>query len=481
MGALPNGEGDRMTVITRQPAGGTDVVLRFPNGFRWGVATSAYQIEGALTEGGRGQSIWDTFVRLPDAIAGGDTPEVACDHYHRFRDDVRLMADLGLSAYRFSVSWPRVQPDGTGPANPAGLDFYQRLVDELLAHNIEPWLTLYHWELPQPLEDAGGWPARDTAARFAEYANLLHGALGDRVNRWITINEPWCASFLGYGSGVHAPGRRDGASAVRAAHHLLLGHGLAGQAVRAADPGAHVGIALDLSPMTPASDSDPDADAARRMDGLRNRLFLDPVLRGTYPGDVIADLSRVSDFGHVRDGDLATIAAPTTFLAINYYLRHQVAAPLADEPGAGTAWTGSEDVRFVRAGRPVTAMDWEIDASGLTEILLRIHREYPAVPIYVTENGAAFDDVIQADGRVDDQDRVAYLDGHLRACHQAIAGGVPLSGYFAWSLLDNFEWAEGFSKRFGIVYVDYATQQRIPKASARWYAQVIQRNGLEAE
>ena len=468
-----------MTVSTRQPAADTDLGLSFPSGFRWGASTSAYQIEGALTAGGRGQSIWDTFARVPDAIAGGDTAETACDHYHRFRDDVRLMADLGIAAYRFSVSWPRIQPDGTGPANPAGLDFYQRLVDEILSHGIEPWLTLYHWELPQALEDAGGWPARDTAARFAEFTNLLHGALGDRVNRWITINEPWCASLLGYGSGVHAPGRRDGASAVRAAHHLLLGHGLAVQAIRAADPGADVGISLDLCPISPASDSDEDAEAVRRMDGVRNRLFLDPVLRGAYPADVIADLAGVCDFGHVRDGDLATISTPGTFLAINYYQRNVVAAPQPDEGGAGPAYPGSEDIRFVKAGRPVTAMGWEIDASGLSEILLRLHRDYPAIPLYISENGAAFDDEVQADGRVNDDDRVAYLDGHLRACHQAIADGVPLSGYFVWSLLDNFEWAEGFSKRFGIVYVDYATQRRIPKASAGWYARVIQRNGLD--
>lgn len=469
-----------MTAVTHQPEGSHAGVLSFPRGFRWGAATSAYQIEGALDADGRGVSIWDTFAQRPGAIQDGDIADVACEHYRRFPDDIALMADLGLGAYRFSVSWPRVQPDGTGRANPAGLDFYRRLVDELLNHGIEPWLTLYHWELPQPLEDAGGWPARDTAARFAEFTAILHEALGDRVNHWITINEPWCASFLGYGSGVHAPGRRDGASAVRAAHHLLLGHGLAGQVLRASDASAQVGASVDLSPMTPLRQTEADLDATRRMDGLRNRLFLDALLRGSYPDDVLADLAHVTDFGHVRDGDLSVISEPGTFLAINYYMRHYATAPEPGQDGAGPAWTGSEDVRLVHVGEPVTAMNWEIDPTGLSEILLRIHQEYPAIPLYVTENGAAFEDIVGPDGRVKDDARVAYLDAHLRACHQAIAGGAPLSGYFAWSLLDNFEWAAGFSKRFGIVYVDYATQQRTVKASAEWYAQVIQRHGLDA-
>lgn len=465
---------------TVQPGARSTGRLAFPAGFRWGASTSAYQIEGAIGAGGRGVSIWDTFARTPGKVDGGDTGDVACDHYHRYRDDVRLMADLGLSAYRFSVAWPRVQPTGAGPAASTGLDFYQRLVDELLSHGIEPWLTLYHWDLPQPLEDAGGWPARDTASRFAEFAALVHAALGDRVNRWITINEPWCASFLGYASGVHAPGRRDRASAVRAAHHLLLGHGLAGQALRAADPGADVGIALDLVPVTPASAAPGDTDAARRVDGVKNRLFLDPVLRGSYPEDTLAELAGISDFAHVRDGDLAIVSEPGTFLAINYYQRHVAAAADPDQPGIGDAWVGCEDIRFETTGRPVTEMGWEIDASGLSEILLRIHREYPPIPLYVTENGAAFADNIGPDGQVRDSDRVGYLDAHLRACHQVIAGGAPLNGYFAWSLLDNFEWAAGFSKRFGIVYVDYATQQRTPKASARWYSRVIRHGILES-
>lgn len=459
--------------------------ITFPRGFRWGAATAAYQIEGAAREDGRGSSIWDTFCRVPGAVAGGDNGDVACDHYHRFRDDVKLMADLGLGAYRFSVSWPRVQPAGRGPANQAGLDFYRRLVDELLAHGIEPWLTLYHWDLPQALEDGGGWPARETADRFADYAGLVHAALGDRVRHWITLNEPWCSSFLGYGSGAHAPGRRDGAAAVRAAHHLLLGHGRAARALRAADPSLEVGITLNLYAVSPAGRSPGDADAVRRIDGLANRFFLDPVLRGQYPSDVVADLAPVTGFDHVHNGDLAEIAHPGSFLAVNYYSRYVVAAPgdraRPSHWRSASCWPGSEQVEFVDRGLPVTAMGWEIDAPGLTETLLRVHRDYPSLPLYISENGAAFDDILGADGEVDDSDRVAYLDCHLRACHEAIQAGVPLRGYFAWSLMDNFEWAYGYGKRFGIVRVDYRTQQRTPKASARWYAQVIRRNGMDAE
>ena len=288
-----------------------------PERFLWGVSTSAYQVEGAVTEDGRGPSIWDTFTHEPGRVMTGETGDVACDHYHRMPDDVRLMADLGLRSYRFSVSWPRVQPGGTGGINQEGMDFYRRLIDELLGHGIEPWLTLYHWDLPQPLEDAGGWPARDTAARFAEYSHLVAEALGDRVKYFTTLNEPWCSAFLGYGSGVHAPGRNDGADAVRAGHHLMLGHGLAVQAVRAARPEAQLGITVNLYPVTPASESAADADAARRIDALANRFFLDPVLRGAYPADLVADLRQVTDMGHVRDGDLATISTPLDMVGIN--------------------------------------------------------------------------------------------------------------------------------------------------------------------
>ncbi|MFI6263996.1 GH1 family beta-glucosidase [Micromonospora sp. NPDC051006] len=466
--------------------------LRFPPGFRWGAATAAYQIEGAAAEDGRTPSIWDTFSHTAGRVVGGHTGDVACDHYHRLGEDVALMAGLGLNAYRFSVSWPRVQPGGAGPANPAGLDFYRRLLDELLGHGIEPWLTLYHWDLPQPLEDAGGWPARDTAARFADYTALVAEALGDRVRHWTTLNEPWCSAFLGYGSGVHAPGRTNGAEAVRAGHHLMLGHGLAVQALRAARPQAEVGVTVNLYPVTPASDAPADRDAARRIDALANRFFLDPLLRGAYPADLLADLREVTDFGHVRDGDLATIASPLDLVGINYYSRHVVAAPVAPassassassaEPGgpAASCWPGSEDVRFVHRGVPVTDMNWEIDAPGLVETLRRVHEEYTDLPLYVTENGSAFVDEV-VDGRVDDIDRLAYFDAHLRAAHAAIGAGVPLAGYFAWSLMDNFEWAWGYTKRFGMIYVDYDSQNRIPKSSARWYAEVIRRNGLAAQ
>ncbi|MEV4464422.1 GH1 family beta-glucosidase [Micromonospora echinofusca] len=459
--------------------------LTFPPGFLWGAATAAYQIEGAAAEGGRTPSIWDTFSHTPGRVVEGHTGDVACDHYHRMGSDVALMAELGLKSYRFSVSWPRVQPGGTGPANAEGLDFYRRLVDELLGHGIEPWLTLYHWDLPQPLEDAGGWPARDTAARFAEYATLVADALVDRVRYWTTLNEPWCSAFLGYGSGVHAPGRSDGADAVRAGHHLMLGHGLAVQALRAARPTAEVGVTVNLYPVTPASDAPADVDAARRIDGLANRFFLDPLLRGSYPADLMADLAGVTDFGHVRDGDLATISTPLDVVGVNYYSRHVVAAPVPDaEPEpywrAPSCWPGSEDVRFVTRGVPVTDMNWEIDAPGLVETLRRVHEEYTDLPLYVTENGSAFVDEV-VDGRVDDGDRLAYFDAHLRAAHEAIEAGVPLRGYFAWSLMDNFEWAWGYTKRFGMVHVDYDTQVRIPKSSARWYAEVIRRNGLAAQ
>jgi beta-glucosidase len=457
----------------------------FPTDFVWGAATAAYQIEGAAAEDGRTASIWDIFSHTPGRVIGSETGDVACDHYHRYRDDTDLMVRMGLRAYRFSVSWSRVQPGGSGPLNPAGVDFYKRLVDELDQRGIVPWLTLYHWDLPQELEDAGGWPNRDTAYRFADYAAGLHEALGDRVVHWTTMNEPWCSAFLGYGSGAHAPGRREPALTIPAAHHLMLGHGLAVQAMRQSGTPLDAGITLNLYAMSPASECPEDVDAARRIDGLAHRIFLDPVLLGRYPADVVEDLRGLSDFGHVRDGDLDVISTPLDQLGINYYSRYVVAAaepgaPVADGNG-GTNWPGSENVRFVSRDVPLTFMDWEIDAPGLVEVLRRVHQEYPELPLYVTENGAAFDDVPDAEGRVDDADRVEFLDGHLRACHQAISEGVPLRGYFAWSLMDNFEWAWGYSKRFGMIYVDYPSQRRVFKASGAWYAEVTRRNGLTAQ
>ena len=451
----------------------------FPAGFKWGTATASYQIEGAVDEDGRSPSIWDTFCRKPGAVANGDNGDVADDHYHRYREDVELMASLGLGAYRFSLAWPRLQPDGRGALNPKGVDFYARLVDALLEHGIEPWATLYHWDLPQVLEDAGGWPARDTALRFADYAAKTHEALRDRIGHWITLNEPWCSSLLGYAAGVHAPGVRDDAAALRAVHHLLLGHGLAASALREQGGASQIGITLNLTAVEPEGEGEADADAARRIDGLANRLFLDPVLAGAYPADVREDVAKVSDFSHVQDGDEARIHVPLDFLGINYY-SPTVARAGGGDPDAASPWVASRDVTITDRGRPRTDMGWEIEPRGLHDLLTRIGRDYPqAPPIYITENGAAYPDRPPQDSRVRDPDRIAYVDAHLRATHGAIADGADVRGYFLWSLMDNFEWAYGYAKRFGIVFVDYETLERTPKDSARWYAGVARRNGPE--
>jgi beta-glucosidase len=463
--------------------------LRFPAGFLWGVATAAYQIEGAVAEGGRTPSIWDTFARRPGAVANGDTGDVTADHYHRFPEDVALMDGLGVGAYRFSVSWPRVVPGGRGAPDPRGLGFYSRLVDSLLERGIRPVLTLYHWDLPQELEDAGGWPARDTAHRFAEYAAAVAAALGDRVDLWTTLNEPWCSAFLGYGSGVHAPGRTEPAAALAAAHHLLLGHGLAAQALRAHLPAtAQLSITLNVHAVRAARETEADLDAVRRVDGLSNRLFLDPLLRGRYPADVVEDTRGITDWGFVRDGDEAVIAAPLDLLGVNYYTPTLVTAwdgagarELADghRPGRGTAWPGCDGVEFPAQDGPQTSMGWSIDARGLRDVLLRLHEEHPGLPLVVTENGAAFEDRVDAAGEVRDGARVRYLHEHLVALHDAIGAGASVRGYFLWSLLDNFEWAHGYTKRFGIVYVDYTTQERIVKESGRWYRRVVTSNELD--
>ncbi|MDA0638041.1 GH1 family beta-glucosidase [Nonomuraea sp. MCN248] len=454
----------------------------FPEKFVWGAATAAYQIEGAVKEDGRGQSIWDTFSHSPGNVADGDTGDVACDHYHRYRDDVALMRELGLAAYRFSVAWPRVQPDGRGPANPRGLAFYDRLVDELLEAGIAPYLTLYHWDLPQALEDRGGWTDRDTAFRFADYAAVVHDRLGDRVHDWATLNEPWVAAFLGYGNGVHAPGRRSPADALRAAHHLLVGHGLAAARLREAGAGS-IMLVVNSSPvLTPAQVNDPaavpaeaDAAAVDRVHALLTRQFLDPAVHGRYPEEVLAAAGRNGGTGHLLDGDLEVINAPIDLIGINYY------NPCVVEAGPGlpadAAWPGSEDIRFAPADAPVTAMGWPIVPDGLSRLLVRLSQDYPDVGLMVTENGAAFDDVVE-DGRVHDADRVAYLRGHLREVGRAIEAGADLRGYLVWSLLDNFEWAEGYRRRFGIVHVDYATQVRVLKDSALWYRDVIATNRL---
>jgi beta-glucosidase len=472
-----------MTAVDARPR--TAAGLSFPPGFRWGTATAAYQIEGAAREDGRTPSIWDVFSRTPGKVRNGDTGDIAADHYHRLSQDVALMKSLGVTDYRFSVAWPRVQPTGRGPASRQGLDFYRRLTDELLAAGIRPVVTLYHWDLPQELEAGsgggsaagGGWPERATAERFAEYASLVADALGDRVRTWTTLNEPWCAAFLGYGSGVHAPGRTDPAAALRAAHHFNFAHGLGVQALRAALPAsAEVSLTLNLHAVRALTDSAEDRDAARRVDALGNRVFLDPVFHGRLPEDLVADTAAITDWSFVRDGDLETASAPIDSLGINYYSPTVVAAGTHEGP---SPWPGAErHVRFEPAPGPRTAMDWPVDAEGLYELLTRLRDELPGTPLMVTENGAAYDDYADPSGAVHDPERVAYLHQHLAAVHRALADGADVRGYFLWSLLDNFEWAYGYGKRFGIVHVDFASQRRTPKDSARWYADVVARNAV---
>jgi beta-glucosidase len=446
--------------------------LRFPEGFLWGVASSAYQVEGAVAEDGRGLSIWDTFSHTPGKTHHGDTGDVAAGQYHLLEGDLDLMARVGIQAYRFSVAWPRVQPQGSGAVNQPGLDYYRRLVDGLLERSITPVLTLYHWDLPQVLQDEGGWTVRPTAERFAEYASVVHSALGDRARFWITLNEPWVSSWLGYGLGIHAPGLSDQAQALQAAHHHLLGHGLAIQAMRSSGGDHKLGIALNLSPVRPASEEGADRKAARRVDGYLNRYFLDPILRGTYPEDMVELYRPITDFSFVREGDLEVISAPLDFLGVNYY------APLNVEAGRSEAMPAVlEATARVPTGVETTAMGWGIQPDGLTELVLRLHEDYAGVVMYITENGAAFPDYPDPEGRVMDPERIAFLDAHLRALHAAIGRGVDVRGYLVWTIIDNFEWAEGYSKRFGLVYVHYPTLERIPKQSARWYREVIHRNG----
>jgi beta-glucosidase len=452
--------------------------VSFPAGFLWGAGTAAYQVEGAVSEDGRGPSIWDTYSHTPGRTVRGETGDVAVYHYHRWSEDLGHIDALGLDAYRFSIAWPRVQPSGSGPVNRAGLDFYSRLVDGLLERDVKPVVTLYHWDLPQPLEDAGGWPARDTALRFADYARAVVEALGDRVHLWTTLNEPWCSAFLGYASGVHAPGRTEPAAALAAVHHLNLAHGLAGRVVRDLAPGASLSVALNFHVLRAATDSDADRDAVRRIDALANRAFVGPMLDGAYPDDLLRDTADVTDWSFVQDGDEATIAVPLDVLGVNYYASTLVRAWDGNEPrveadGHGSSghspWVGSESVEFLPQGGPKTAMGWNIDPDGLTELLVRLHREYPAQPLLVTENGAAFRDEVAPDGTIRDVERVAYLQRHVDAVAAAIEQGVDVRGYFLWSLLDNFEWSWGYDRRFGIVRVDDRTLERSWKQSAHWY------------
>ncbi|MCS5717564.1 family 1 glycosylhydrolase [Herbiconiux sp. CPCC 205763] len=460
----------------------------FPPGFLWGSATAAAQIEGAAFEDGKEASIWDAFARVPNAVLNGDTLDVAVDHYHRMPEDVALMKQLGLHSYRFSTSWARIRP-GDRDANPAGLDFYSRLVDQLLEAGILPWLTLYHWDLPQAVEEKGGWANRDTAYRFRDYAEIVHGALGDRVQHWTTFNEPFCSSLLGYAAGVHAPGRREPEAAVAAVHHQHLAHGLTVQRLR--ERGAqNLGITLNLTNSIPLDAADPvDVEAARRFDGLQNTIFLDPILRGEYPADVRHDLAEfgldeVTETGLVRPGDLEIISQPLDFLGVNHYHDDVVSGhPLegADDPHLvdtgrplSSPFVGSEYITFPLRGLPRTAMGWEVNPAGLRTLLVRLGEEYPQLPpLYVTENGAAYDDVVSPDGAIHDELRTKYVLDHIAAVSDAIADGADVRGYFVWSLLDNFEWAWGYGKRFGIVRVDYDTLERTPKDSAIAYSAVI--------
>jgi beta-glucosidase len=451
--------------------------LAFPPGFLWGVATSAFQIEGSAQADGRGESIWDRFAATPGKIEDGSDAREACDHYRRWPEDVALMRRMGLNAYRFSIAWPRILPLGHGAINAAGLDFYERLVDGLLEAGLTPMATLYHWDLPQPLQDRGGWGSRDTASAFVEYAHAVSMRLGDRVQHWVTHNEPWCIASLGHEFGAHAPGLRDPALALRVAHHLLLGHGRAVPVLRRNSPGAEVGIVLINSHAEPASGSEADRQAARWFDASFNRWYLDPIYLGEYPPEAVADRVRRGELPagplpFVEPGDLAAIAAPLDFLGLNYYSR----TVMSGLPGPA----GEPAPRAIPMAPPeaLTDMGWEVWPQGLEDLLLRLHRDYQPAKIYITENGAAYADGPGADGLIHDARRRDFIAGHLRAVRRAIAAGVPVAGYFHWSLLDNFEWAQGFTKRFGLVHVDLATQRRTPKDSAQYYAAVVAANAV---
>ncbi len=459
----------------------------FPETFVWGAATASYQIEGAVREDGRGPSIWDTFSHTPGKTLNGDTGDVADDHYHRWQEDLDHVAALGLGAYRFSIAWPRVQPGGAGPLNAKGVDFYARLVDGLLERGVRPVATLYHWDLPQELEDAGGWPVRETALRFAEYAQGIVSALGDRVHTWTTLNEPWCSAYLGYASGVHAPGRTEPAAALAAVHHLNLAHGLAGRVVRELAPQAQLSVTLNIHVTRPDSSSEEDLDAVRRIDGVGNRVFLGPMLQGAYPQDVQADTAGVTDWSFVQDGDEKAVAVPLDVLGVNYYSTARVRAwdgvsPRSTSDGHGDSahspWVGADRVDFLPQPGPHTAMGWNIDPGGMTELLRRLQTEYPGQPLMITENGAAFPDSVAPDGSVHDEERIDYVRRHLEAVGEAMDGGADVQGYFLWSLLDNFEWSYGYDRRFGIIRVDYDTLERTWKDSAHWYRGVIARGGL---
>ncbi len=460
---------------------------QFPADFLWGSATASYQIEGAVDEGGRGPSIWDTFASRPGAVLNGDTGAVAVDHYHRVPEDIAIMRGLGLQAYRLSIAWPRVQPTGSGEFNPEGLAFYSDLVDQLVAAGIAPVVTLYHWDLPQPLEDAGGWTNRDTAYRFADYARRMAEVLGTRVTLWTTLNEPWCSAYLGYASGVHAPGRTEPALSLAAVHHLNLAHGLAARAVREVlGDDAQISITLNLHVTRAASDAADDVAAKQQVDTVANEVFLQPLLEGRYPAEVAQQTAHLTDWSFVRDGDLELIQVPIDVLGVNYYstgrVRRLQGAPVVGDGTPGpdghrsspvSPWVGCDDVEWLPQPGPHTAMGWNQEPGGLTELLLDLHGRYPGVPLAVTENGAAFEDEVTPDGRVHDVARVEYLHDHIDAVGVAMDAGADVRGYFVWSLLDNFEWAYGYDRRFGIVRVDYTTLVRTLKDSALWYRELV--------
>jgi beta-glucosidase len=456
----------------------TDDKLRFPDGFLWGAATAAYQIEGAADADGKGLSIWDTFTHTPGKVFHGETGDVACDSFHRYGEDIALLKRLALGSYRLSLSWSRIQPAGRGEVNAKGLDYYNRVIDGLLEAGIEPSVTLYHWDLPQALQDEGGWANRDIAGWFGEFAAIAGEAFGDRVARWITLNEPWVVAHVGYRDGRHAPGIADPAQAVAANHHLLLAHGTAVSALRAASA-VPVGITVNLTverPVTPEA-----AHHAAVLEARQNGVYLDPIFRGGYPGLLDGDASfSPAAAGHVRDGDFGIIGQPLDFLGVNFYAPHYVGVLHPDgEPRRGETVTGPGTVSVQPDGLPITAMNWLVEPGSIREALTRVVAPVTgALPIYITENGSSWYDYVTPDGQVHDPERIAYLRGHLAAVHAAIADGVPVKGYFAWSLMDNFEWAEGYAKRFGLVYVDFATQQRIVKRSGEVFASIVAENAL---
>ena len=443
----------------------------FPEDFVWGLATSSYQIEGAYAEDGKGESIWDRFSHTPGKVFNGDTGDVACDHYHRSKEDVSLMKEIGLDSYRFSLSWPRILPNGTGQPNQAGIDFYKKLIEQLLNASIDPMVTLYHWDLPQSLQDKGGWVNRDVAKYFAEYAGIVFQELGDVVDKWITHNEPWVAAFNGYSSGEHAPGIRDNYASAQAAHHLLLSHGLAVARYRELGLSGEIGITLNLNPTYPATDSKEDQKAADIYDDYINGWFLEPLFKGSYPQELLAIYQQELGPIPINQEDMAVISQEIDFLGINYYSR----AIVKDNPAAELLkfdTVANKDAKY-------TAMGWEIYPEGLYDMLLIINQKYTDKPLFITENGAAFPDRISTDGRVHDRERIEYFKEHLEVTDRALKAGIPLKGYYFWSLMDNFEWAHGYSKRFGFIFVDYANQQkRILKDSAYWYQDVIKNNGL---